>query len=351
MNKQKIKEQIYHLPPFIVVWIKFCYRKFVFVYLFGSNKEYRSDILRSIKLRERKICFGRENKDKYFYVIRRASKYSEGHFSMLNFFLGHLKIAEERGLVPVIDMKNYYNNLWQAESNRCKENAWEYFYKQPASYSLDDIRSSRNIILCDGIKDLILPSHKFSYQKDEIHLWNKIYIKYILLNDNSNRYLTQTLHKLKIEERRVLAVSLRRGIEWGQILNYKYFAGYSKHPFIDETILKVEECMNDWNCDYVFLSIDDQEGLEEFKNVFKEKLLYIERDRWAYFKDSIAIPVEEIRKNATQKNDVEIYENELGFLTEVHILSKCNCIVCSKTSANASAFLINGNRYEHTYIF
>jgi hypothetical protein len=321
------------------------------IFLFIINNEYRRNILSKIKLRERKTSFGAENKDKYFYVIRRVSNYSEGHYSMMNFFLGHLKIAEERGLVPVIDMKNYYNGLWQAESNRGKENAWEYFYKQPSSYTLDDISASKNIILCNGINNPLLPSHKSSYNKDEIQMWNKIYVKYIALNDNANRYLTQMLQKLRVEERRVLAVSLRRGIEWGQILNQKLFVSYSGHPSIDEAICKVQECMSAWKYDYIFLVIDDQEGLEIFKKVFKERLLYIERDRWVYFKNGIALTADERIKTRIPKNDVEIYEEELRFLTEVHIMSRCNSIVCSKTSANISALLINGNRYENTYIF
>ena len=58
------------------------------------------------KWQERKVIRGMKNRDKTFYVIRRNSK-SVGLFSYVLTALGHMKTAEERGYIPVVDMKNY----------------------------------------------------------------------------------------------------------------------------------------------------------------------------------------------------------------------------------------------------
>jgi len=346
MNTQKIKKIIDHLPKFMVKCITFCY----LIYVFIVNEEYRNDVLLPIKLRERKTSFGKENKDKTFYIIRRSTKYQEGHYSILSFFLGHLMIAEKRGLIPVIDMKNYYFDLWQAEIDRGKENAWEYFYNQPSTYSLNDIKDSKNIILCNGIQDKLFRQPNFSFSKDEIQMWNRIYMKYIKLNDYSNKFLLQKIQELGVEEHRVLAVSLRRGIEWGAIVNCSLFRGYPKHLPINEAICKVKEYMREWNYDFIFLVIDDQEGLELFKQTFKDKLLFLEKDRFEFFRDQVAIPEKEMPRILKSKQETNIFERELNFLTEVNIMAKCSSIICARTTANVFAFIINGNKFENIQI-
>ena len=51
--------------------------------------------------------YGELNPDKIFYVIRRTSH--AGIFSYMSFVLNHLRIAKEKGFVPVVDMENFTN--------------------------------------------------------------------------------------------------------------------------------------------------------------------------------------------------------------------------------------------------
>ena len=54
------------------------------------SKKYRQYCIKKYKYRERKVHYGNEHPNEVFYVIRRESKI-EGHFSMFNSVLGHLK--------------------------------------------------------------------------------------------------------------------------------------------------------------------------------------------------------------------------------------------------------------------
>ena len=49
--------------------------------------------------------FGKLNKNKIFYIIRRNP--TAGFFSNITFVLNHLKICKEMNFIPIIDMKNY----------------------------------------------------------------------------------------------------------------------------------------------------------------------------------------------------------------------------------------------------
>ena len=95
------------------------------------------------KWRERRISYGKENKDKKFYVVRRANA-KVGLFSLVLTNLGYIKYALEQGLIPVVDMSNYDNFYSGADENI--SNMWQYYFEQPCGYSLRDINKSKNVV-------------------------------------------------------------------------------------------------------------------------------------------------------------------------------------------------------------
>jgi hypothetical protein len=361
INIEKLKDYIFQLPRIVIIFLKLLYKSYricISTILFIFNRKYRKSKVKHykdlIKWREKRISYGEENKDKTFFIIRRISEI-EGHCSMVNTVLGHLLRAEKKDYIPIVDMKNYPSMVWQASEKRGLENAWEYFYEQPGGYYLEEINNSKNIVLCGGIGPKKKPNSKRIYfDEKQIRMWNNLYNNYIKFNDETIRYFEKMLKIYNIENNRVLAVSIRRGIEWGHIVNHEWFSSYPKHPYLGDVINKAEELLKLWECDYLFLAIDDQEGLEIFKKKFGDKLLFIERERWVYFKNGNALALEErhhiVRNDFKPRCQENIYNRELNFLTEVFILSRCDCILCSRTTANATAFIMNGGKYKHKYI-
>ena len=88
--------------------------------------------MRRIKSRERKKSFGKLNGDKCIYVIR-IRKENLGLMGYYMAILGHIKKAESKKYIPVVDMKNY-KNTYLKESEVGKKNAWEYYFC-PVSYT------------------------------------------------------------------------------------------------------------------------------------------------------------------------------------------------------------------------
>lgn len=318
------------------------------------NKEERRKYKLNIKWRKRKICLGSENPTKQFYIARRISE-AEGHYSMFNTFLGHCLFAKQHSYIPVIDMQNYFSPIWQSKERQGKDNAWEYYYEQPGGYSLVDITKSKHLLLSNGINAPKLPNlGLIYYNEEEIEKWHSIYCEYIHLLPEIRKFIEDKIIEFDLQKRNVLAVSLRRGIEWGHATNDKAYSSYQEHPSLKDTISKTKELMAHWECDFVFLVIDDQEGLEIYKKEFGNKLLYIERVRPAYFRNSLPLTLEVIRLFQTEfpvNTQEEIFSRELKFVTEINIMAKCQCIICARTSANTSAFIINGGKFKHTYVF
>ena len=62
---------------------------------------------------------GDQNKDKVFYIIQRHNG-EGGLFSDLVFVVNHLRIANQYGFIPVVDMENFPR--WYNENRKIKKN-------------------------------------------------------------------------------------------------------------------------------------------------------------------------------------------------------------------------------------
>ena len=89
--------------------------------------------------------FGKLNKNKIFYVIRRHP--TAGFFSNITFVLNHLKICEDFKFIPIIDMQNYPTLHNEVRSIKKAKNAWEYYFKKLNNHSLNEIYKSKNVFL------------------------------------------------------------------------------------------------------------------------------------------------------------------------------------------------------------
>lgn len=313
-------------------------RKYKYL-LKGIKRDKRTD--------PKKFRFGKENSDKTFYVARRFSEV-EGHCSMVMTMLGHFYLAERMGMIPVVDMKNYYSQLWQDESKRGKENSWEYFYEQPAGFTMEDISKSKNVFLSDGVHSRKAPNYRTTFdKKDDIVFWNEIYKKYVRLNPTAKDIVEREIEQAGIQSKKVLAVAVRRGIEWGHKVKDEGFACHCDVPDLEEIIEKTKEMKKQWKCDKVFLTIDDCEGLELFKREFKEDLLYIERDRWKYFENGIPNPNAE--KDFVGKESK--FEKEIKYLSELFIISQCESFIGTRSSTSLGAMVIKGSVFENSLIY
>lgn len=319
--------------------------KYLFEFLFIPSK--RRSYLALIRDQERKLHLGLRKRNITFYLIRCTSQV-EGHFSTVNRFLGHLKEADEKGYVPVVDLKHYYSKLWQNVEKKGKENAWEYFFLQPAAYDLNDVKGSRNVILSPGYVPKDFPRVDQEITREAIKGWNSLYQKYIFLNPEAEVVYLCMMKEMGIKEKRVIGVSVRREIEYSKDVEGQ-FQGYSIPPDMEDIICNIDSNLIRWNCDYIFFVSDDQEMIEVFKDYYKEKILISKRKRTRYYNDGK--PVDHSYFTRKDVHNLQTSkEFGFGYIAEIYALAQCTSFMGTKNSGNITALIINNGNYEN-YLF
>ena len=93
-------------------------------------------------------------------------------------------------------------------------------------------------------------------------------------------------------------------------------------------------------------------SVEKLKKELGESLTMMDRMRRNYFMNGTPMNREQKKltdakyDGATQKDK---NERETLYLIETIMLSKCDSLIATKTSANVAALMMNGGKYEHVY--
>lgn len=277
--------------------------------------------------------FGNANPDKNFYVIWRKSG-KAGFFSNIFYVCAHLEIAEKNGFIPVVDMENYpvfYNEKIMINNTK---NSWEYYFEQPADYSLDEVYSSKNVYLCDGEVKMAIYQHfkDFGYA-------NKLIRKYIrvrpdILNsveDFSNKFFQGT----------VLGIQFR-----GQEM--KIAPEHVTPPTVAQMVETTKQMIRKHNINKVFLVTEDKGYLAIFQKEFGDILIYTDAFRTyegvnAYHLDP-------------QPRELHNYKLGLEVLKDMFLLSRTNYLLASgnqglaygsNVSYMAQIFNFDNNHYKN----
>lgn len=287
---------------------------------------------------EHKARYGKDNTDKTFYVIRRRDLYC-GLFSLFLTNLARIDEAIKKGYIPVIDMQNDFN-IYLSEDKIGKENAWEYFFKQPAGYTLKDISKSRNIIIGSGAVPKMFPYLDIKFltgETGELLYWRKRVKEYIRLSDVARQFIDEEYSRLFSKEDRVLGVKVR---------GTDYAAGKPKNHPIQPTAIqaveKAEEIFKELNCTKVFLATEDAEFYNVFLKHFGDKLITNKTNYMVYQGGSTG------KEEYEQENGG--YKAGMEYLITTMLLAKCDCLCAGCVSATVGALLLTEG-YEYTYLF
>ena len=301
--------------------------------------------------REQKKSFGPKHVDKTFYVIRSIddkSRFYIGpiHNLLANYFyvLSHLCYAQTRGWIPIVDQLNYpvYNS--QKKPVNGSFNAWEYFWKQPCAYTLDEVYQSKNVVLSKrswfGEWDMGYDASHYTNHQIVSHL-NTVSMSCPLI-DAVRQHIDHVGKTLLPAGKGILGVSVRFGGHSKNAL--KPGAGHPIQPEVEELIGIVERRMAEWAMDYVFLASDEGLAVEKFRLQFGDKLLVLPRRRIE--EGRVYSPIEP-NPLYTQDN---LYQTTLDYLTEMEILSRCGALIGSVTSGLRYAVVRKNGAFEHLEI-
>ena len=87
---------------------------------------------------------GTDNQDKKFLVFGQGMNINDGLMYIMINVLTYLNYFTKKKYILVIDMQNN-DNQYLDGLGIGKENAWEYYFEQPYVYSLDSIKTSKNV--------------------------------------------------------------------------------------------------------------------------------------------------------------------------------------------------------------
>lgn len=287
---------------------------------------------------EHRTRFGHENSDKTFYVIRRRDLYC-GLFSLFLTNLVRIDEAVKKGYIPVIDMQNNFN-IYLSRDKLGRENAWEYFFRQPGGYSLTDIARSKNIIIGSGAVPTMFPYLDVKFlmgETGEMEHWRRLVKKYIVLSDKAKEYIEAEYQRLFDKNDKILGVKCR---------GTDYAKGKPKNHPIQPTPLqalkKADEILKKQNCTKIFLATEDAEFYNTFLNYFGDRVI-TNKTNYAEYKGGSAGQEEYEQENGGFRAGME-------YLTTTYLLARCDCLCAGCVSATVGALLLTEG-YEYTYLF
>lgn len=287
---------------------------------------------------EKHISYGNQNRDQTIYVIRPNSEDGiQGLMSLLIQTLRKLEYADKKGLIPFIDFYNFKTQYYDG-----KTNAWENFFKPVSKLSLQEVYKSKNVILSGATpffkEDLSLYKETIFNNHDLAIKCNSIIKKYIELSEDAENVLNNELNSIDIKN--CLGIYLR-GTDYVKLKP----AGEYRQPDIRDVIKKIDEFINKYEIDKIFLVTEDFTYYDILKKRYKEHLIVVSYDTFIKNYDG--------KDYLSKSNVLSVDKKERGidYLVKIILLSKCKYLISSITCGSIAAYAFNGDRYTDKYIF
>lgn len=289
---------------------------------------------------EHRKCFGKENPDKTFYVIRRQECYC-GLFSLFLTNLGQIDKAIQNKYIPIIDMQSDFN-IYLTADKIGKENAWEYYFKQPCGYSMEDIRKSKNVVFSPGASTLMFPFRDMDFwygRTGKLEYWRNVVRKYMKLSDAADRIVEEEYKRLFLSGggvNKILGVKCR-GTDYtnGKPKNHPI------QPTPEQALAKAEEIFEQQHCTKIFLATEDAAFYRIFADRFGERLIVNKTDYADYQGGSTGR--EEYERGGGAQAGME-------YLVTTMLLARCDCLCAGLVSGTLAALLLTEG-YEYMYLF
>lgn len=294
----------------------------------------------------KKRRLGNENPDQVFYVVKRPDAAYCGLFSNFMVFLAKIDAVLKDGYIPVIDMQSEFN-MYLAPDMVGKENAWEYYFKQPMGVSLADIMHSRHVIFGSTARNMALfPWNDVDFlsgKTGELAYWRGLTRKYMRLSDRAQEWVEGEYRRLFMgenqEEGRPLVLGvLCRGTDYVQSKPSKH----NIQPTPEEMYVKIDELMHRQGCTKIFLATEDGGIYQKFKKRYGSAVI-TNTKRYAEYQEGL------IGKALCESGNGG-REAGMEYLATIVLLSRCDCLCAGIASGTSSAVLLSEG-YREMYLF
>ncbi|MCR4588662.1 MAG: hypothetical protein K5682_09675 [Lachnospiraceae bacterium] len=273
-----------------------------------------------------------KNPNKAFFRISYEDRHA-GLFGIVDRVLGACMYAEEKKLIPVVDLQEKDIQYKKREDSNTP---WEVFFKPVAGISCSELPFCHKTLYmgynssCPRfIRDEIFDD------PEAIRQAYRLYQKYIQLSDESVRRLD--LERVRLDLNRSLGVFLR-GTDYAALKPSKH----SIQPTVEQAIPKIREYLElHPDTEYIYLVTEDLQIYETMKATFGEKVV-VTGNRFIEGYDGNGLIADYI-------SDV----NEQGFeyLVRIYMLASCRALIGGPAAGASFARVINGGQYEYVHIF
>ena len=273
---------------------------------------------------------------KKYMIIRRNGNHL-GLFSYVITNMGAINYALKNNMIPIIDMMNV-QNMYLEEKDVSKKNAWEFYFEQPCNIGLGDVNIDDCLISEKVFRNRPSDSMRFFMNKKKNNYWKELSCKYLRLKPEVKRIIDNYQKQYFKSKDKIVGV-LCRGTDY---INLKPFR-HPVQPSISEMFNKIDEVIKNYKCNKVFLATEDEQVLNQFKQKYKNKLIYHNQQRYSHTQKEFLAYVSSEREN-------DRFLRGLEYLTSIVLLSRCNCFVGGVTSGTVGVELFNP-QYEYKYFF
>ncbi len=255
-----------------------------------------------------------------YYVIWRNGK-SAGFFSIIAGIIGHIKIAENLGMVPIIDLENFPCIYNEQEKIFGTNNVFEYYFEPVGNNKLTDIYQSNQFFLSGGGYP---PNHTMSISTnlELIDIWQS----YFKLNRQSQQKLDFRRENLQINER-TLGVHFR-----GQEMRR-----FRSHPFpmkLRQAIALAQKELATGNFDKIFFVSEGKNYLHKFEKSFPGLVVSTDSFRSRFINSYKIYPRER-----------HLYNLGVEILTDTILLSECGGIISASSNVSEMAIFLNQGKF------
>lgn len=261
---------------------------------------------------------GNINKGKIIYLIKEDNE-NLGFFAMYRRWIEYLYFAYICGYVPVIDAGEHfsYRNVARIKNT---DNAFEYYFMQPAGISVEDACNSNRVIFSEvrhrQMVELVLLGRYdcYFYNKRYLHMMSDIVRRSVKFNQATWDYLSKGINKLGISKNKVLGVHMR-GTDFR-----KKFNGHPVYITEQEMFDKIDSIILKYGYNKIFLATDDESILKSFTLKYHDFVCaYIDVVRSDKMQSVI------FQKNNRRNNQ---YLLGLEVIRDMYTLSLCDGLIC-----------------------
>lgn len=273
-----------------------------------------------------------------FVILRRTECQYCGFFSYYIVYLGCINSFLLKGFIPIVDLQSFGNIFNGFNINSSTNNPWEFFFKQPYGYTLNEVKKkAKNIYYFKCNRTIQRPNNQIFFNQILNDFWHNIANIYTPIKLDILSESNIIFKKLFNNINNVLGI-LIRGTD--------YIARRPKYhpiqPSPQMVIKDVKEMDKKNKYRYFFISTEDDLIREVFLKEFRGKLKYIKFNKKINYSG---------RKYLAYNKNIK---GNIGFLKiyilNIIILTKCIDIISSQTSGSIGLFVLR-NKFRNIKIY